>query len=365
MTTIRGMLDQAGLVSALKALGLQPTCRMMVHASLSALGVVNGGADTVVAALRRAAGPDGAVIIPSFRDAIRSDHYALSQCQEQCPQDLCPSRQRGYTGIIGETLRQQSDALRSCHPTHSWVGAGADAEYLLSGHRHSRTPCGQDSPFFRLVERDGVVLLLGVGVFSLTNIHAVEDARNVPYLSAVDPSHRHATYTTSGRRMQYAYPQLLHSVLTEAGLLRSGRIGAGRGIVISARELGSFLWLATEDDPWCLVLRPNGAEYEPFADACAKAARMAYVWKSNPDTNAWTSLLEESGKQRDPVLFEPAENPQTKCPAYRGVIREYHRCAANNLPPWEKFEDYAQPEPGVATCQHCNWLDQDDKEVKS
>ncbi len=174
------MLNKAGVISALERLGLHPSCRLMVHASLSALGVIDGGPDAVVAALRQVAGPDGAVVIPSFGDGIRSDHYALTDCQHQCTQDLCPSRERGYTGIIGETLREQPDALRSCHPTHSWVGLGKDAEFILSGHRHSLTPCGKDSPFFRLMERDGSILLLGVGIASLTNIHAVEDARNVP-----------------------------------------------------------------------------------------------------------------------------------------------------------------------------------------
>ncbi len=349
------MLDKTGLIEAMGKLGLQPPCHMIVNASLLALGVVEGGAETVVQALRGVAGPEGAVIIPSFCDAIRSAHYALRECQDNCPQDLCPSHERGYTGIIGETMREQPDAIRSCHPTHSWVGIGSGAKFLLEGHRNSLTPCGKDSPFFRLMERDGMMLLLGVGVNSLTNIHAVEDTRNVPYLSAIDPLHRHATYTTSGRRIQYVYPDLLLTVFREAGILRSGRIGAGTSHLISARDLGAFLWLVTEDDHWCLVIRPRGNEYQPFQDACAKAARMVNVWQKNPEQNAWRLLLEQSHQESEPVRFEPAKSPATDCPAYRGIIRAYHRCAANDIPPWERFEDYPRFEPGVATCNQCNW----------
>jgi aminoglycoside 3-N-acetyltransferase len=350
-----GNLDKAGLISALAGLQLRAPCHVMVHASLSALGVVDGGASTVVAALRDMAGPEGAVIIPSFRDAIRSDHYALRECQEKCPQVLCPSREPGHTGIIGETLREQPDALRSCHPTHSWVGIGGGANFLLEGHRHSLTPCGKESPFFRLMQKNGAILLLGVGVNAITNVHAVEDARNVPYLSAVDPPRRHATYTTSGRRIQYVYPDLLFSVFREAGILRSGRIGASTSHLIDARALGSFLWVVTEDDPWCLVLRPKGDHYEPFQDACAKAARMVRVWQNQPDHEAWQLLVERSHQQEKPVFFEPTKNPVTQCPAYRGPIRGYPRCAASDIPPWEKFEDYPRLEPGVATCDQCNW----------
>ena len=206
----------------------------------------------------------------------------------------------------------------------------------------------------QLMERDGTILLLGVGPKSITTIHAVEDARNLPYLSAYDSANRHATYTTSGRRIQYVYPHLLHALLNEIGMLRLGKVGSSISYLLSARKLGAFLWVATEDDPWCLVLRPRGKVYEPFQDACAKVVRMAKAWRANPDHDAWQLLLEQSRKDRKPIMFEPAEQPATNCPAYRGLLRDYHRCAANDIPPWEKLEDYPD-DPGVATCDQCNW----------
>lgn len=349
------MLNQAGIEGALERAGLHPPCHLMVHASLSALGVVDGGADAVVQALQATAGPDGAVVCPSFRDAIRSDHYALTQCRDCGRKDLCPSREAGCTGIVGERIREQAGSVRSCHPTHSWVGVGGSAPFLLEGHRQSLTPCGTESPFLRLMERDGWILLLGVAVNSFTNIHAVEDARNVPYLSAIDPPRRHATYTTSGRRLQYVYPELLHAALREAGLLRSVRVGSGLAHVPSARGVGAFLWVITEDDPWCLVLRPFGNEYRPFEDACSKVARMTRAWRKTPEIGAWKLLLKRSRGERVPVMFKPGDVPATRCPAYQGVVRGSHRCAANDLPPWERFEDFPPLEPGVATCDDCNW----------
>ena len=347
-------LSKKDLIFALSELSLGPSCDIMIHGSLSSLGMVEGGATTLVSALTESAGLEGAVIAPSFRDSIRSDYYALQDCSDCCSQNLCPSREKGYTGIIGETIRQLPDSVRSCHPTHSWVGVGKDASYLLSGHHNSLTPCGKDSPFFCLMQNNGHVLLLGVGVDSLTNIHAVEDARNVPYLSAIDPIHRHATYSTSGRRIQYVYPELIEIVLRQAGILRSKKIGAGLTHVISARELGSFLWIVTEADPWCLVLRPQADKYEPFKDACSKATGMLSSWNNNPDHGAWEKLSAMSNENAKPNAFKPTDEPQKKCPAYRGLLRDYDRCQANDLPPWEKFEDYPG-DPGVATCDHCNW----------
>lgn len=350
-------VTQAAMVDRLGRLGIRPTSHIMVHASLSRFGHVEGGAETVIAALREATSPAGGVIMPSFRDAIRSDNYALSLCLTQCPQRLCTSGQRGFTGKIGETLREQSDCLRSCHPTHSWVGVGGDAEFLLEGHRHSPTPCGHDSPFFRLMERDGKLLLLGVGVNSLTNIHAVEDVRNVPYLSAIDPARRHATYTTSGRRIQYCFPELLFQTLVAAGLVRTMRIGQATCHAMSARDLGSFLWTVTEDDPWCLVLRPMKETYDPQQDAVEKTQRMLQCWQGRRDRDPWELFLQASREPVNPVLFQEASEPRTECPAYRGRIREHHRCAANDPPPWESFEQFDDwtDEPGVVTCGQCNW----------
>lgn len=343
------------LITDLQSLGVHTPSTLMVHASLSALGFIEGGAETVVDALRDVTGPDGAVIAPSFRDSIRSTRYALRECAEGCPRRLCPSREPGFTGIVGETIARQPDSLRSCHPTHSWVGIGGAAEFLLEGHGRSPTPCGAGSPFFQLMERDGAVLLLGVGIGSLTNIHAVEDVRNVPYLSAFDAPRRHATYTTSGRRLQYAYPELLLAVLRECGLIRTAKVGASTSFLLPARALGSFLWVATAADPWCLVLRPRGPQYDPFADACAKTLAMAQAWRRDPDHDAWREFLAASKVAVAPRMFEPAPAPAFDCPAYRGFVRGSHRCAANDLPPWERFEDHPGAEPGVATCGQCDW----------
>ena len=350
-----GTVTQAAIVQGLAQLGIAPVCHVMVHASLSKFGHVAGGAQTVVDALRQATGNDGAAIVPSFCNAIREDYYPLRECQHTCPQPLCTSQERGHTGKIGETVREQPDALRSCHPSFSWVGVGDDARFLLEGHGNSPTPCGNDSPFFRLLQRDGIVLLLGVGVNSFTNFHAIEDVRNVPYLSAVDRAHRHSPYTVGGRRIQYKYPHLLHAALDDAGLIRSTRIGQSTCLAMRARQVASFLWLATADDPWCLALRPQGDTYDPDRDAAAKTARMLEVWQQDPDTAAWQRFLEASRQPVDPAMFTPATAPATNCPAYRGVARGYHRCAANDIPPWETFDQFPADEPGVATCQHCNW----------
>ena len=116
----------------------------MMHSSLSSLGYVDGGAETVVDAILDVIGSAGPILVPAFRDSVWGNvsDFAVTDCCP-CPQRLCPSKQPGFQGIIPETVRQRNRSLRSCHPTHSWVALGSAAERLLAGHCDSPTPCGR------------------------------------------------------------------------------------------------------------------------------------------------------------------------------------------------------------------------------
>jgi aminoglycoside 3-N-acetyltransferase len=354
---MRGLLNKEKIVASFENLGIKKGDHLMVHASLSLLGVVEGGARTVVEAMLEAVGSEGTVIMPSFRSAIRSEEYGIKECENCDGKELCTSNERATTGAVSESLRTYPGAVRSCHPTSPWSGFGGQAKELLGRHRESPTQCGKGSPFFQLMRLNGKVLLLGVGVNGFTNIHSVEDARGLPYVSAYDTERRHATYTTSGRRIQYQYPMLLDAALKESGIVVKGRVGSGLATVIKSRDVGSFLWQAVEDNPWCLIVRPNGKEYYPFGDACFKVSQMVKAWKNNPDKEAWKKLLEKSEEDIIPPKFEPCQNPRKDCPAYAGFSEGYHRCKANDPAPWEKFSGYPPENYGIATCNQCPWTE--------
>ncbi|RJQ25188.1 aminoglycoside N(3)-acetyltransferase [Candidatus Parcubacteria bacterium] len=352
---MKGIIEKEYLVENLRKMGAVKGAHLMVHSSLSALGFVEGGANTVVQALIEAVGDKGSVIMPSFKSAIRSDKYGYKDCKTCEGKKFCTSSEEGTTGAIPEVLRLYPGALRSCHPTSSWVGFGAQSEKLLEGHRNSPTQCGKDSPFFRLMELDGLILLIGVGVNGFTNMHSIEDVLNVPYLGYYDRGKRHAPYTISGRRIQYQYPLLMEAAFEEAGIIKKFKLGSGQVIVMKAREIGSFLWISVNNNVWSLVLRPRGNRYEPFEDACIKVSEMVNAWKNQKDCCTWQEFFKESKKDIDPNEFYPAEKPRKDCPAYAGVIEGYHRCMANDPPPWEQFIGYPPQNYGLCTCDKCSW----------
>ena len=78
-------------------------------------------------------------------------------------------------GLIPELARRQADAVRSPHPTNSVVALGPGGGELVARHGDSVYPCGEDSPYYRIVERGGWIVGLGVDTDVLTFVHCVED----------------------------------------------------------------------------------------------------------------------------------------------------------------------------------------------
>lgn len=78
-------------------------------------------------------------------------------------------------GAIANILMRQEGCLRSLHPTHSTLALGANASQYIDGHEKDATPFGPKSPFAKLTRNNGKILMLGVGLNSVTNFHVYED----------------------------------------------------------------------------------------------------------------------------------------------------------------------------------------------
>ena len=156
----------------LNALGVRAGMTVMVHSSLSALGHVPGGADTIIDSLCQLLTAEGTLLMPALS--------YLTVTRRQPVFDLLNTS--SCVGIIPETFRQRQDVLRSLHPTHSVCGWGKHARDLLAEHALDHTPCGPHSPFHRLPQCDGYILMLGCGLKPNTSMHAIEELVIPPYL---------------------------------------------------------------------------------------------------------------------------------------------------------------------------------------
>jgi len=95
-------------------------------------------------------------------------------------------------GVMATYYAKQEGAYRSLSPTHSVVAVGKDAEAYTAEHHMDTTPFALHSPFYKLMEKNGSLLLLGAGLKYMTIIHVVEDLMGdlYPKQSYEKKSHR-------------------------------------------------------------------------------------------------------------------------------------------------------------------------------
>lgn len=166
------------IVRLLEPLGLRSN-HLVLHASLSSFGQVDGGAPTVCAALLEVVGDNGTIVVPAFTCS-----ETLSGGPGSGPTsrpvafhpDLPVSR---AIGRIAEAFRRLPGVLRSNHPTHSFAAWGRQAREVLSTQRDNN-PLG---PLKKLHVMQGQVLLLGTSLSAVTAVHLAEERLGAPYLT--------------------------------------------------------------------------------------------------------------------------------------------------------------------------------------
>lgn len=255
--TVPASLSAAELESAFAELGVGAGQHVLLHSSLSSLGHVIGGADTVIDALLHVVGRDGTLVVPTL-----TGHEGIGpDADVRFDVTSTPA----WTGTIPETLRRRSGAVRSLHPTHSVAAIGAAAEFLTRGHEDTLTPCGAGSPYARLAEQPaGRILLLGVGHESNTTLHAVEELAGVPY--HLQPGPTRGIIRTGDAELvrtfwphQYGTPRCFPAIeplLVERGAQLTGSVGASSARLVDAPALMALGRAVLAIDPDFFIDRP-------------------------------------------------------------------------------------------------------------
>lgn len=165
-------VTRGDLSAAFGRLGLAEGDIVLSHSSMRSFGHVDGGPDTVVAALRDTVGTSGTLVFPTlvqknFAQAYQTWDIRLS------PSDV---------GLLSETFRLREGVLRSDQATHSVAAEGPAAADLVAGHGaygHRDGPFGHDpfawsSPWQKLVFLKAHIIFLGVSLRYNTLKHLIE-----------------------------------------------------------------------------------------------------------------------------------------------------------------------------------------------
>lgn len=164
-------LSQDDLVRELKGMGINQGDHLLVHSSLSKIGYVEGGAATVVDALLKAVGENGNLLMPNSPNAS----FQIDYIQSLPYFDVLNSPSK--LGAITEYHRLHPLSIRSWHPTEPVSCIGPDARFYVGEHFGELTPYTKKSPFYKVSERKGKILMIGVTLDNAgTNLHTLEDA---------------------------------------------------------------------------------------------------------------------------------------------------------------------------------------------
>lgn len=165
------VITQGSLENDIRNCGVVSGDTLLVHSSLSKIGFVEGGPKTVVNALLNVIGSNGNLLMPTSPNA----GLQLEYIQNLELFDVANDKSR--LGAISEYFRTLPNCLRSAHPTEPVSCLGPDADYFTKDHFGELTPYTAKSPFYRVSERAGKILYLGVTLDNAgTNLHTLEDA---------------------------------------------------------------------------------------------------------------------------------------------------------------------------------------------
>lgn len=164
-------------------LGINKGDTVLVHSSLRSLG--GASPEEVINGLLLALGEDGTLVFPAL---------SYMHCNPSKP-TFDYYKTPSNVGALPEFFRTSVEGVvRSLCPTHSCCAVGKNADYIVSGHILDNTPCGENSPFRRLMQLGGKILFIGCGMRPNTSMHAVEELSCPDYLFGDD-----ASYTITDR----------------------------------------------------------------------------------------------------------------------------------------------------------------------
>jgi aminoglycoside 3-N-acetyltransferase len=161
--------EPADLERVLRDLGVAAGDTLLLHSSFDAFAGFTGKPTDALAVLQKLISTNGILMVPTLPFTGTAVGYA------QGDPVFDPARTPSRMGLLTELFRRMPNVVRSIHPTHAVAAWGKDAAAIVADHYLARTPCGDGTPYARLLERRGKILLLGVAIDSLTFYHTIEE----------------------------------------------------------------------------------------------------------------------------------------------------------------------------------------------
>ena len=256
---LQGTLTRDDLRARLSELGVVPGATVMVHVSMNDLRntapEVDAGA--LIRMLQELLGEHGTLLVPTFPFSGLEIDYA--RANRTFDRRRTPSKM----GLMTEVFRRMPDTVRSLHPTHPVAGWGRHADALLGGHHEGANSFDEHSPFWRMREHDGIVVGLGVRLWSgFTVLHSAEAMHPPAHAYAfADDEPIPMTVTDRDRTFEYVLHPLRGGL--DRDIRRVERELHRAGVIRTIRPAGLRLSVTRADEliAGCIRLMTDGIFY--------------------------------------------------------------------------------------------------------
>ncbi|MFM9828308.1 MAG: aminoglycoside 3-N-acetyltransferase [Sphingomonas sp.] len=261
---------RASLCDDLRHLGVKDGDTVMLHAAMRKVGPLLNGPDALSNALLDVVGPKGTIMVYTSWDSLHDDLLdedgrVLPEWRDHVPGfDAKASRAVRMNGIIAEFVRTMPGARRSANPGASVAAIGNRADWITADHPQDYG-YGPGTPFAKLVEVDGRVLMVGAPWDTMTLVHHADHLARLATKKTIRIDVPFAT--PSGTRWQFIeefetgdpvhealpenYIERIVTAYVGSGGGNQGLIGRAPSLLVDARPMLAFAvdWLESQDLP--------------------------------------------------------------------------------------------------------------------
>lgn len=162
-------LDESGFRKVLtEDLNITTGSVVFIHSSIDNL-YISFDVLRLLEILLETVGPEGTLVFPCWHFTYRAEDYLRKG------EIFDVRRSPSALGMLSEMARRYPGAKRSLHPTNSIVAIGKQAEFFTEAHHTDIYPCGESSPYYRVMQLGGIIVGIGVNVHFMSFVHCVED----------------------------------------------------------------------------------------------------------------------------------------------------------------------------------------------
>ena len=242
------MLNKKELLDGFRQTSVKPGETIIVHTSYKSLGGVEGGAETVIDAMRELVGPQGTVMFPAFNFQSWTETHYWDVLET-------PSKM----GMITELARIRLDAKRTPHPIYSFSVWGARADEFSK--TDDMEAYGPNSVFALFHKTNGTIVSIGLDFNSTFSLHHyVEfnngcDYRRVKEFSGLyvgyDRVPRIKTYSMFVRKNERVKTYIVPGMndLLHAGVIKEVQVGAAKVHFATANDFYDNMSVIVREHP--------------------------------------------------------------------------------------------------------------------